>query len=393
MTAKRFIRLLFLGPLLLALSGCLETGDIRPAVGDRWSEGRLPHYGPTAGGGAAETPSPALRVGLLLPLSGPYRAYGESLQNAATLALFENPTGRALEIMPRDTGGTEAGAGAAAVAALAGGAEALIGPATPGAAANVIDAANASATPVLMLAGDRRLAGPGAFDAATAPEAAATRIIAYAYRQGVRRFAALAPPTARGRAALRGAEAAAFSRRMTIARAELIGADAPGPALAQAVADALAAAGPDGAIFLPFPAEALPKFAKAFADAPLLLGLEDWDGGALLASPSFRNALYAGADPTIAADFRRRYAAAFGSPPVREAATVYDLTLMLAAAAARGGDRKFGAHAVHAAAGFVGVQGPFRVRRDGAVERRLAIVGVRDGRLTVIEAAPSSFGS
>lgn len=393
MAAKRFIRLLFLAPALFAASGCLGTGEIRPAVGDRWSEGRLPRYGPAAGGALAQAPAAALRVGLLLPLSGPYRAYGESLENAATLALFENPTGRSLELMPRDTGGTEAGAGAAAVAALAGGAEALIGPATPGAAANAIEAATASATPILMLAGERRLAGPGVFDAATAPEAAATRIIAYAYKQGVRRFAALAPPTARGRAALRGAEAAAFARRMTVARAELVAVDAPRPALAQAIADALAAAGPDGAIFLPFPAGALPQFAPAFADAPLLLGLDDWGGGALLTSQAFRNALYAGPDPAAAADFRRRYAAAFGAPPVREAMTVYDLTLMLAAAAARDGGRKFGAHAIHSAAGFVGVEGPFRVRRDGAVERRLAIVGVREGRLTVVEPAPSNFGS
>lgn len=395
MTANPFRRIAFLTPVLLALAACLDTGGIRPATGERWSESRVPRYGP-ASPSAALAPAP-LRVGLLLPLTGPEAERGRGLLNAATLAVFENRAARELELLPRDTAGAPGRAGAAAVAALASGAAVLLGPVTPEAARYPVESAVAAATPILILTNDRAFAEPGVFAVGPAPEAAATRIVDYAYRQGVRRLAALAPASARGRAALRGLEGAALARRMELARAELIAPGAPTAAIRAAVADALRDMGPEGALFLPFPAAELGPFAAAIqaagAPPPLLLGLQDWADASLPASPGFGRAIYAGADPSAATAFATRYRAAFGTPPVPGAALVYDMTAMLAAAGARASGRAFGAYDVTGGAGYVGVEGPFRLVRDGVVERNLAIVGVRDGRSAVIEPAPTRFGS
>ena len=64
-------------------------------------------------------------VALLLPLSGRHAALGRALKDAAFLALFELGNPR-LVILPRDTGGTAAGAQAAAEQALRDGAQLIL---------------------------------------------------------------------------------------------------------------------------------------------------------------------------------------------------------------------------------------------------------------------------
>lgn len=396
---KSILRILILTPLLAALAGCIEERRIPPAVGDRWTEARVPRYAGQSTAQAATAPNAAaLRVGLLLPLTGPDQALGAGLLNAATLAVFESGSTRAVELAPRDTGGTAEGAGAAAIAALAAGAEALLGPVDAEVAAYPVDAATAAATPTLLLSADRTLAAPGVFAAGIAPEAGATRVLDFAYRQGVRRVALLAPPTARGQAAARGLEGAAFARQMEIARAEFISADAPAAAIETAVRDAMRSLGPGGALFLPYPASQTAPFAAALeaveiADRPLLMGLADWGDPSIAAHTAFEGAVFAGPDPAPIVAFSRRYTASFGSAPPPGAALVYDMTAMLAAAGAGAAGRGFGTFDLTAGPGFVGVEGPFRVGRDGVVERRLAIVGVRNGRFQVLEPASTRFGS
>ena len=54
-----------------------------------------------------------MRVGLLLPLSGPAEALGRDMLDAAQMALFDVGDND-LVLLPRDTGGTPAGARLAA---------------------------------------------------------------------------------------------------------------------------------------------------------------------------------------------------------------------------------------------------------------------------------------
>ncbi len=379
----------------LALGACAETTGEGSVAERRWSEGRLPRYAAPADAGAPRAGTP-IRIGLLLPLTGDYADYGQNLLDAAALALFDQNLARPAELVPRDTRGVPDGAGAAAVDAVAAGASAIVGPALAIGGPGVVRAATASGAPILLLRGDRRLSAPGVFAMGHAPEAMTTRVVDYASRQGVLRISALAPQTAYGEAALAGLQGAAATRGIVVAQAGYISDTGSPDSLAAIVASALNAAGPNGALFLPFPAEQLPPIARAIAavtqgGAPMLLGLDRWESVGLASLPSFGRAVYAGPDPAATADFRRRYQAAFGRAPARGAAIVYDMVLMAGYAGQSAGAKGLGAYDLTTAQGFRGVEGPFRLSRDGGVERNYAIVGVRDGRLAVVEPAPLNF--
>jgi branched-chain amino acid transport system substrate-binding protein len=143
-------------------------------------------------------PAPVARAGLLLPLSGPQGPLGQSMLNASYMALFdEAPTG--VEFAPRDTGGTPAGAAAAARAAIADGARALVGPLTSAEAAAVAPVARAAGVPMLAFTNDAQRAGPGAWVLGTTPQQQVRRIVGAAARNGAQRFALAAPDNEFGR--------------------------------------------------------------------------------------------------------------------------------------------------------------------------------------------------
>ncbi|MFP5468975.1 MAG: ABC transporter substrate-binding protein, partial [Alphaproteobacteria bacterium] len=104
--------------------------------------------------------SEIVRIGVLLPLSGPRAQTGQALLQAAQLALFDFADPR-LVLLPRDTMGTGAGAARAAQEAIAAGAELILGPVFAeevAAAANVTRAAGRN---MIAFSSDRRVAGNG----------------------------------------------------------------------------------------------------------------------------------------------------------------------------------------------------------------------------------------
>jgi len=389
-----------IGAILISmgLAGCLTTtgaSDGDP-TGRRWSDGRVPRYDAAAPRQTADARTlQPLKIGVLAPLTGAYAAFGADIVDAAALALFEAPSGRPVELLPLDTRGEAAGAAAAAIEGLARGADALIGPALAP-ADGAVRAATGAGAPLLLLTADRSQAAPGVFVAGAAPEAAATRIVDYAYGRGARVLALLAPATFDGAAALRGARAAAAARGMTVIEAPSP-TSPPSPDDARFAIRKLEPALRQGAaLFLPFPADALAPFDAALQEIapdlrPMLLGLETWDSAALVALPSFSGAFYAGPEPEAPAAFRARFAATFGRPPARDAALAYDLTAMLAVAGEKAAGRKFGVYDLTGASGYIGVEGPFRLTIDGVVQRRYAVVGVSGQERATVEPAAARF--
>jgi len=358
----------------------------------RWSEGRLPSYR-TSGAQRAATSNAPIRVGLLLPISGPYAAYGKSLADAAALALFDAQITRQIELLPRDTRATPEGAAAAAIDALSAGATVLIGPVTPSRAIAAARTTLGSGTPLLLLTGDRSAAEPGVFAAGHAPQAAATRIIDFAHKQGVQVIAGVAPDDTAGRAALAGMQAAARERGIRVAGRDYVPVQANGDARRATLASALQSLQGNGALFLPFPAEALPTLNAdlngIIRGAAPLLGGPEWDGANLASLPAFARSAYAGYDPRYTGSFRQRYQWAYDKPPARGAALVYDLTATVALAAQSARGAGLGNHDLTLAGGYQGVQGPFQLTRDGVVIRQYAIIGVRNGQLQIVEPANS----
>ena len=89
--------------------------------------------------------------------------------------------------------------------------------------------------------------------------------------------------------------------------------------------------------------------------------------------------------------FSRRYEAVYGAAPPRLAGLAYDATAIAAMLAA---DRRAGVldmAALTAPDGFFGAGGFFRFRRDGAVQRALAIFEIAPDGPRLIDPAPERF--
>ena len=85
-----------------------------PYYGYGWFPPPVAHGGPPPPGPAASGPQ---KVAVLVPLSGANAELGQALLDAVQLALFETGEER-LTLVPRDTGGSAAGAASAARAVV-----------------------------------------------------------------------------------------------------------------------------------------------------------------------------------------------------------------------------------------------------------------------------------
>ncbi|MDI3309478.1 MAG: penicillin-binding protein activator [Acetobacteraceae bacterium] len=324
------------------------------------------------------------KVGLLLPLSGSNRMLGQAMLNAAQLALFDQGDPR-VELLPRDTRGTAAGAAEAARAALADGARALAGPPTLGETGAAAAPARAAGAPLFAFTNDAAQAGSGVWVLGMTPTEQADRLATAAATIGARRFGVLAP-------------ADEFGRRLVNAlRRRLPELGLPEPVVvlhpirgdvAQAAQQLASQAGPEGldAVLLAESGAAARTAAATLAAAlpsqPRFLGPAHWaqDPG-LAQEPALAGAWFPGPDPSARANFESRYISAFGERPPRLAGIAYDAAALASRTVRSGG--------VPVGEALMGADGPIRLLPDGQAQRGLAIFALDpSGEPRLIQPAP-----
>jgi ABC-type sugar transport system substrate-binding protein len=136
-----------------------------------------------------------VRVALLLPLGDSNEAVqnlATSMQKAAQMVAFESGNESFL-LIPEDTRGTPQGARMAAVSAIRGGADIIIGPLYAESVEAVASVARPRNIPVVAFSTDRRVAGDGVYLLSFPPEPEIERVTQYALSQGYARFGLLAP--------------------------------------------------------------------------------------------------------------------------------------------------------------------------------------------------------
>lgn len=371
-------------------------------------------------------------AGLLLPLSGPNAALGQGMLDAAQMALFDVPDAH-LTLLPRDTRGTADGAAAAARDLLDRGVRILIGPLTAGEVAAVKPIAAERGVPVLAFSTAATLAGDGTYLLGFLPGEEVRRIVAFAHDKGAQRFAVLAPATPYGQLVSDALRQAAAEQKVAVVQSVTFDPTAidPSPAVRQlakydsrkAALDAqrkqlqlardpasqealkrlsdqqLAGDVPFDAVLLPVGGQQLKTLAPMLASYGIdharvhYLGTGIWDDPTLLAEPDLDGGWYAAPDPAGRADFEKRFQALYGHAPPRLATLAYDATA-LAGALTRGEQgANFTADALDNENGFLGLDGIFRLRPDGRVERGLAVIEIHKSGATVVGPAPQSFGA
>jgi outer membrane PBP1 activator LpoA protein len=359
------------------------------------------------------------RVALLVPLTGANAPVGQSIANAASMALLDIGDSR-INLRVYDTG---PGAEGAARRALEEGAGIILGPLLAGDVRAVASVAAPRGVPLVSFSNDASVAGSNVFILGFQPDQSIARVVAYARSRGVERFAALVPAGLYGQraqtafvraveagggrttaiatytreAARMGAavrEVTAFdnrSRSGTAPAVRAVGSVAttatrlpPPPFQALLIADS----GSNAAQFLP----ALTRFG-APPGSITLLGTELWNNEPGLANAAaMRGALFAavpdGNFRTLATRYRQRH----GSTPSRLASLGYDAVLLVNSLAGswKLGD-PFPVAALRSRQGFSGIDGAFRFTPANIAERALEVEQIGEGKFDVVSPAPSGF--
>jgi branched-chain amino acid transport system substrate-binding protein len=373
-----------------------------------------------------------VRVGLIVPLTGSAADVGRDLLDAAQLALFDfSPS--VFELRIYDSGSSPVIAASAAARAQADGVRILLGPLFSEAVVATADVMRPHGVPIYAFSSDRLVAGNGVYVAGFVPEAQISRTVEYAVRRGMFRFASLVPDDAFG-----GRMTQTYGEAVRAAGGEVVtsrfypfdteGATATVRSLAQyderaaelerekqrlaekddpiskralerlETLDTLGDVGFE-ALMLPEGGEQVLQLAPllAFFDIdPVevkLLGTWIWDDPALGKEPSMLGAWFAAPPRASRLRFVDRFRDTYGRAPDRLATLAYDGVALAAVLAQTIGPAgtPYATANLENPDGFAGVDGIFRLRASGEVERGLSVLEIgRDGPRE-IDPAPTSF--
>lgn len=377
---------------------------------------------------------PMTRVAMLLPLSGRHAAVGQALLNAAQLALFD-VADEGFALVVRDTQGTPEGARLAIRSALEERVNVVLGPLFAASAFTVAADTRQVGVNMLAFSNDQAVAGDGVFISGMPPGEQVDRIVDYATRQGLLRFAILAPRTAYGSAVTQAFREALDARGAELARnvsydpassditpeirvlaqyderhqalveerEKLEALEDEASKLALDRLENLDTLGkPDfDAVLLPLGGRSLLSIAPSLAFFDVdpaevkFLGTALWNDPGLGTEPTLQGGWFAAPSPALWESFQRRYRSTYGSTPPRIATLAYDMTALVAVLArstsAPGQAPDFSAARLTDPSGFSGIDGLFRFTERGTVERGLAILEMNGQALREIESAPQSF--
>lgn len=346
--------------------------------------------------------SGSVQVALLVP-GGSGQASDEllarSLQNAARMAIGDL-AGVKIDLRVYNTAGQPAQAKAMAEKAVEEGAQVILGPVYAQEANAAGVAVAASGVNVLAFSNNPDIAGNNVFVLGPTFQNTAQRLAAYAVRNGKGNIMIVHDQNTAGqlgKTAIERGVAAAGGSVVAVGSYEF-----SQNGVVQAAPAIVASARSSGAsaVFLTADtAGALPLISQMLADNGLspattqFIGLTRWDiPAATLALPGVQGGWFALPDPALYAQYQSRYSAAYGEAAHPISGLAYDGIAAIGALARSGVAGPISKAALTQGAGFVGVNGIFRLRADGTNERGLAVAQINAGQVVVVEAAPRSFG-
>ncbi len=365
------------GAGLLALAACQGGAGRRPLPGPSVPPPRLPS-GEMRNG-----------VALIVPLSGPDSGVGQSIANAANLALLDSGD-KTLRLTTYDSAGAGGAAGAANQAINAGNGL-ILGPLLAADALDAASVARRAGVPVIAFSNDERIAGNGVYIMGFTPGQSIDRVVRYARGKGMARFGALVPTGLYGD---RVSQAMLATVRAAGGRMTGLETFNRSPSAIRAAANRLKSKGMADAVMIGDSGR-IAALAAPSLGARKLLGTELWAADRTLGkTPALRGALYAAAPDARFNQLVTRYRARYGKSPYRLGSLGYDAVL-LTVRSAKGWEvgRDFPARRLIDRDGFAGVDGIFRFGRDGVAQRALEVRQVTAQGSTVVSPAATAFGN
>jgi ABC-type branched-subunit amino acid transport system substrate-binding protein len=344
----------------------------------------------------APGPGGGVAVGLIAPLTagGQTAVVGNTLKNAAEMALAEFQ-GANVRLIVKDDKGTPDGGRAAAQELLAEGTEIVLGPLNAPSVQAAASVLRPAGRPMIAFTTDASLAAQGVYLMSFLPEGDVSRVVTFAAQQGRRSFAGLIPDTAYGRVVEAAFQQVAAARGVRVVGLERYAVDQG--KLEAAVAKLAPSFGQIDALFAPETPEITPAVLRALQTAGLnaqrvkLLGTGTWNDARLFRLPQMQGAWFASAESSGFNAFAQRYQQRFGGPPTRLGSLSYTAVTLVAALGRQQGSQRFAPNVLTNPEGFAGMDGLFRFRPDGTIERGLAVLEVRGEGAVTVSPAPSRF--
>ncbi|WP_221791916.1 penicillin-binding protein activator [Aquisediminimonas sediminicola] len=354
--------------------------------------------GPPPGKGPAETaPISQLptdterhRIALLVPLTGENAGVGQSIADAANLALLDSGTTK-LRVTTYDTA---LGAANAVNRALADGNRLILGPLLSDDVRAVSSIAAKADVPVLSFSNDISVAGNGTYILGFTPGQSINRVVRYARTQGKSRFAGLVPNGVYGKRASATLISAAEQAGASVVAMQSY--DRSTASLSVAIKKLQANQGYDAVLIADsgrFAIQAVPLIRKNGGADAQILGTELWNTeNSIAANPVMQGAMFASVSDGMFNQLSAKYKARFGRSPYRLASLGYDAVLLTIRVAGNWTPgTNFPAKALNDPGGFAGVDGAFRFRNGFIAERALEVQQITSGKFATISPAPRKF--
>ncbi|EBA16480.1 hypothetical protein RSK20926_22184 [Roseobacter sp. SK209-2-6] len=351
------------------------------------------------GNGPSINTSKPVKVALLVPKGSPQSGdsvLAQSLENSARLAIADLQ-GVQIDLTIYDTAGDPARAASVATEAVNGGAQIILGPVYAEAANAAGIAAAKRGVNVLSFSNTPSIAGGNVFILGSTFDNSARRLANFAKRQGKNSFVIASGTNAAGQAGEAAVRRAAAQAGVTVTGS--IGYELSQQGVINAIPQIRDASAQSDVLFLTATtAGALPLLTQLLPEAGVkpgdiqFVGLTRWDIPAqTLALPGVQGGWFTLPDPARATRFRDRYASVYGSSPHAIGGLAYDGIAAIGALVGAGNSNALTAAALTQGAGFQGTGGIFRLRPDGTNDRGLAVATIKEQKVVVIDAAPSSF--
>lgn len=364
----------------------LGSGIVLAVAGCRSGPGPYPDdpYRPLA---SAPVDDERHLVAVIVPLSGSDGGVGQSISNAANLALADTGV-RNLKLATYDSAAA-GGAAGAAQRAIAAGAGLILGPLLAADVREVAPVARRADVPVIAFSNDSSVAGSGVYIMGVTPDQSIGRVVEYGRSKGMSRFGALVPGGLYGQRASAAIMTAVRRSGGQVSAMETFDRSA---ASVGAAARRMRARGASDAVLVADTGR-IAALAASSLGGMKLLGTELWASDHTLGkTAALRGALYAAAPDARFAQLTTRYRARYARIPYRLGSLGYDAVLLVARAAPGwGSGRPFPARSLVERDGFAGVDGNFRFRRDGIAERLLEVRQVTAAGTVVVAKAATAF--
>lgn len=414
-STSKFFAILSLLTVMLLLQGCASGGSSsQPWKGKNASAKQAPNtleantqQIQSANELEGKEQAQLVKVAILLPLTGDKASIGESMLKAAQMAVFDLGHD-GFELLPVDSKGTEEGGKLAAQAALNQGAQLLLGPVFADEVRGAKSIASTSNVNIIAFSTDWTLADNKTFLISFLPFDQVNRVLQYASATGNKRIGLLSPNDTYGNGVVSAFQAKA--EKSGIKNSKIVRFSPQDPELANIVRQFSEydlrqtknnKSAPYDAVLITAggnTARAIASYMSQYGMTPgevRRLGTGLLDDQALAKDPSLAGAWFAAPSPESRANFEQRYQSNYYEKPQRLTSLAYDATA-LSAILARSGIKEYGQPAysqrdLSNPNGFAGVDGIFRFRPDGIVERGLAILEYQNGRIVVIDKAPKTF--